>query len=116
MLLESRGLAEFAEVRLAPLVLRGGDLLPWYDLDLGSLPSAIDMVVIDGPPVTNDVLARAPAIDRLRSSLGAGCVVLLDDGNRGGEREIAERWARESGGVLEYIATERGAWRLVLPE
>lgn len=115
-LIEHGGLADVADVRFAPLALREGENRPWYDFDVRALEGPIELVVVDGPPTTTDILAREPAIQRIRSALAPGCVFLLDDGDRVGEREFVSRWAETLGASLEYVQTERGAWRLTLPK
>jgi len=64
----------------------------WYDH--GSLPSAIDLLVIDGPPWTIHPLTRGNAAG-LFGHISPGGMVVLDDGARPGERLIARRWRRD---------------------
>ena len=63
----------------------------WYRLP--TIPEAIDMLVIDGPPWAIHPFARGHAevlFDRIRP----GGVVLLDDAARPGERVVARQWRR----------------------
>ena len=95
-LLERHGLADWAEVRVAPLVAtatpRGA--LDWYDVgpDLGP----IDLLFVDGPPATTGKLARYPAIPVLGRNLVPGALVVLDDAGREDEREVVRHWLAEN--------------------
>lgn len=106
------GLQDFATITYAPLkeVEIQGKLWLWYDVkQLGKLES-IDMLIIDGPPVTTQRLARYPALPILSHRLSDDAVILLDDAYRKDEREIIKRWLKEFGGLcLEMIDTEKGA-------
>lgn len=90
------GLSHRATVLDAPLVrqnINGKERL-WYDF--AGLPDAgIDMVVIDGPPLSIGDLARYPAGPVLFPQLSAGGKVFLDDAAREEETEITKLWAAE---------------------
>ena len=109
---------ETVVVRDAPLqdLDVDGEVYPWYDLaaldDLG----AIDVLVVDGPPGPSHRLARFPALPLLHERMRAGGVVLLDDGNRPEEQEIARRW-REAlpSWSVDELEVEKGAFRLRKP-
>lgn len=64
----------------------------WYKL--ADLPSAIDLLLIDGPPWVIHPYVRGMA-DRLFDRVVPGGVVMLDDAARPGERHVARRWMRE---------------------
>ena len=94
--LKQHGLEEYVKVLEAPLVSYelGGESWPWYSL--GGLPDAgIDMLFVDGPPAATRSLARYPAGPLLLTRLTPGAAAFLDDANRGDEKQIVERWARE---------------------
>lgn len=97
-LLRRHGLEAWATVIDAPLVRQDSTL--WYSLDglPGSL-TAIDVLVVDGPPYFVDTLARYPALPRLLPRMASDAVVFLDDANREAEREIVARWTREFPGL-----------------
>ena len=57
--------------------------------------SKIDMLVIDGPPVSVGPLARYPVGPNLFPRLSAGATVFLDDTEREDEKRIVERWMQE---------------------
>jgi predicted O-methyltransferase YrrM len=63
----------------------------WYDRrDWGDLHD-IGMLVVDGPPGWSPD-SRAPALPLLRDRLLPGCVVVLDDVDRPGEKQIMADW------------------------
>jgi hypothetical protein len=64
----------------------------WYDLQ--SLPSEIDLLVIDGPPWTQNPFVRGRA-EVLFERIAPGGMVLLDDAARPGERVVAARWRQD---------------------
>lgn len=63
----------------------------WYDLD--ALPTAIDLLVIDGPPWALGPFGRGQA-EVLFNRISAGGMILLDDAARPGERVIANQWRK----------------------
>lgn len=74
----------------------------WYDtgiLDRECPSEGIDLLFVDGPPANKSGLshARYPALPWFESRLESGCKVILDDGRRRGETEIANRWAKQLG-------------------
>jgi predicted O-methyltransferase YrrM len=81
-----------AAFHFAPLTFRD---LAWPGLwyDLGDVPEAIDLLIIDGPPWSVHPYARGMA-ERLFDRIAPGGVVMLDDAARPGERIVARRWRR----------------------
>lgn len=94
-LLEEHGVAEFAEVRVAPLQPASTDLhdTPWYAESALEDLDDIGLLFVDGPPQTTGDQARYPAVPLLRERLGTPSVVILDDLIRPDEQEVARRWA-----------------------
>jgi predicted O-methyltransferase YrrM len=88
------GVADRAEVRLAPLEQSGveGHSTPWYAASALEDLDQIGVLVIDGPPTTTGDLARYPAIPLLREKLAPDAVVILDDLVRDSDSEVADRW------------------------
>lgn len=90
------GLSHRATILDAPLVhqeFQGKDWL-WYDVS--DLPDVgIDLIVVDGPPLTTGDLARYPAGPALFPRLNAGGALFLDDAAREPETEITRLWAAE---------------------
>jgi hypothetical protein len=82
-----------ANVQLTPL--RDYGAFDWYDVEALALPR-FSLVVCDGPPSATRG-GRFGLVPVLRGNLAHGCVILLDDARRSGEREILERWSVEFG-------------------
>lgn len=96
--LEMLGLEQYVQIIHAPLVPHKINGKEWLWYDLSDLPDdlSIDFVLIDGPPVWTQPLARYPAIPLLSSRLNkSGAVVMLDDANRRSERAVLKRWRNE---------------------
>jgi predicted O-methyltransferase YrrM len=109
-LLEQCGASDYATVVTAPLTTHTvwEQSLRWYDFDPeSSLEGMIDLLLVDGPPGPLGPMARFPAVPILRDKLSPECFILLDDGRRTDEKEIAEKWAES----LNYEATLEGKWR-----
>jgi predicted O-methyltransferase YrrM len=99
--LASNGLAETAQIVLAPLEPHplARDELPWYARSaLRLLPRRIDVLLVDGPPAfePGTGLSRYPALPALAARLADDAVVVLDDIDRPGELRILEAWERDS--------------------
>jgi hypothetical protein len=93
--------AELARLGISSVELVLADLrsygdFTWYQPPLAVMPSDFALVVCDGPPGGTSG-GRYGLLPVMRSRLRPGCVILLDDANRPGERAIAERWASELG-------------------
>ncbi len=110
--LELHGLGLLAKVHSWPLekqIFSCQDHL-WYKIDLNSIPSSIDLLVVDGPPASLDKNIRYLSVPFFFERLSPGAVVLLDDAARRGEKEIVDRWMIEYPSFeMEYVDTEKGA-------
>ncbi|MCP5133661.1 MAG: class I SAM-dependent methyltransferase [Gammaproteobacteria bacterium] len=109
--LERQGLMEWATIIDAPLVEMKD--LPghrWYSLEsLPHLDNLVDMVVIDGPPMTACNLARYPAFPMLKHTFSDCCRIFLDDASRSDEKEIVARWLKsDSKWMARLINCEKG--------
>ncbi len=109
-LLSVYGLTQWATVVDAPLVpSQWGE--HWYSL--ANLPAAAqhaELLLVDGPPAWQIPLARYPALPMLAERLAPGCVILVDDANRKGERRMLERWKSEFPAFTqEHHPCEKGA-------
>lgn len=108
--LREAGLEGWATVIDAPLreTEVSGQRYPWYDLS--KLPEQpIELMVVDGPPASIDPLARYPAGPRLLPRLAKGALVLVDDADRSGEKEMLRRWHLEFAGLASRTVTaEKG--------
>jgi len=105
------GLADTADVHHAPLVpwhpprpTELGTEWRWYS-EPGALEklTAIDLLVVDGPPLATGRFARYPSVPHFLGRLRQGSVVLLDDARRDDERIAAEEWSRDGRLKLELI-------------
>ena len=110
--LAEHGFREGLRVLHAPLVehqIRGGS---WQWYDLSKLPDGppIDLLVVDGPAVKTQPMARYPALPLLFSRLSPDAVVVLDDAARDSERAVVARWLAEYPGQFEhhYLETAKG--------
>jgi len=81
------------EVRVAPLKAHASGV-DWYDTAKLKDLKNIDMLIIDGPPGSKNPDARKPALKELLAKLSPNVVVVIDDVNRKGEREMAEAFAK----------------------
>lgn len=78
----------------------------WYDLP--SIPANIDLLFIDGPPMSFGEEVRAGAA-RLFPNLAPGALVVLDDAARPGERRVAKTWATQFPMLRStFLGTEKG--------
>ena len=103
-LLRREQLDATARVIHAPLT---GDP-PWYAPGplAAALPATVDLLVVDGPPAfkPGHEHRRAPALPFFEDRLADGAVVVLDDLQRPGERDVVAGWEAQ------------GAWRFELDE
>ena len=81
------------EVRVAPLKAHASGV-DWYDTAKLKDLKKIDMLIIDGPPGSKNPDARKPALKELLAKLSPNVVVVIDDVNRTGERQLAEAFAK----------------------
>jgi predicted O-methyltransferase YrrM len=91
-----------AEVITAPLEPHplAGEAGGWYSrAAIARLPTAIGVLLIDGPPAGEPELQRNrhPALAELGVLLEPGATVILDDAGRSGETAAIELWRSEFG-------------------
>ena len=109
-----QGLSDIAHVHHGPLSQLdvGTDNYLWYDLSsLGTIPP-IDLLIIDGPPGRLQRHSRYPALPLLFDKLSRNAVIILDDGRRKDEREVAEMWSNKYGLESRFVETEKGTFIL----
>jgi predicted O-methyltransferase YrrM len=89
-----RGLDDIVHLVLAPLVEIPIDeeITLWYDLSEVVFPDQIDLVIVDGPPWTEQS-SRYPALPILSDYIRPGGVLIMDDAKREGEASIIARWS-----------------------
>lgn len=116
-LIQDHSCTSHAEVRAVPLTgcEPGGKDQVWYGVSPNDFRDQdIDLLLVDGPPSTVCSMARYPAVPLLRSRLGDNCIIVMDDGDRPEDEEIARRWAENEGADLKYVGGPRGIYVLRL--
>jgi hypothetical protein len=114
-LLQLHGLEDLATVITAPLVAleADGQMFRWYGPQYESLlRDKIEVLLVDGPPGKTGPRARYPAVPILKPHLAPECWIMLDDGDRPDERQIAYAWSHQLGARLSYLEGGRGGWLL----
>jgi hypothetical protein len=93
-LLARHGVADLAEVRVAPLgpTSLEDHSTPWYDESALADLSDVGLVLVDGPPEGTGPRARYPMVPLLRDRLAARCTILVDDTARPGDADVVARW------------------------
>lgn len=96
-LLDAHRVAEFADVRVAPLeTFKVGEQdWSWYSEKMWHDLDKIDLLFVDGPPGVIAKHARYPALPLLAERLAAGASVVVDDLVRADEQEVVARWRAE---------------------
>ncbi|MBX3280512.1 MAG: class I SAM-dependent methyltransferase, partial [Acidobacteria bacterium] len=105
-------LQDIVSVIYAPLqeVEVSGRRQPWYDIGQLNPDRSIDLLVIDGPPLSVGELARYPALPMLADKLSGDAIIILDDAARPDERQVVAQWENEfQEKVFRYIDLEKGA-------
>ena len=113
--LKVEGLSKFSRLIHAPITEKSD--FRWHDLSAleGKLEGPYDCLIIDGPPAVQNDMARMPALDVLHHHLAEQCLIILDDANRPGEREIVKRWMEKYPlSVVSKPSTEKGMITLLL--
>jgi predicted O-methyltransferase YrrM len=84
----------------------------WYDLScLESIKKPIDLLLVDGPPGDMQTMSRYPALPLLWNKLSNDCVIVLDDGDRPDEKQVARQWLKDFSQLqAEFIDTYKGTW------
>jgi cell division protein FtsB len=92
--LEQHGVADFAEVRLAPLVPVPvpDHATPWYSEQQWDDLDDIGLLVVDGPPSTTGKRPRYPAAPLLVPRMSSRAVIVVDDLIRPEDREVVQSW------------------------
>ncbi len=104
------GLAEVATILHAPLEPYGA-AQTWYTRQwIRDLPP-VHCLVVDGPPGTIGVLARAPAMTECIGALAPGAIIVVDDADRPDEQTMVRTWRMEQPRLTHVgrVDTERGA-------
>jgi predicted O-methyltransferase YrrM len=111
-MLSHHGLIDLVTIVDAPLkdVGIGNERWTWYDEDRIPTTPPIDLLFVDGPHGLTQRLARYPALPVLFGRMSPNSMIILDDGARADETEVASRWAREFGLTSEFLELQKGAY------
>lgn len=113
-MIAAHGLHDVVALHLSPLQPYGDAKQPWYGISLGLFPSAIDLLIIDGPPGYLCAQSRYPALPALWETLAQPATIMLDDASRTDEQSIVRRWLAEYPQVKHrFIPTRKGTSILV---
>lgn len=97
------------DLRVAPLTAHQSGV-DWYELPKLSDISNIDLLFIDGPPGSKNPKARHPAIVEIIGKLSPGAIIVIDDTDREGERDLAEKFLQAlPSHTLIFLTHEKGA-------
>ncbi|GAA3906719.1 class I SAM-dependent methyltransferase [Microbacterium invictum] len=109
-ILREHGVADWAEVRVAPLtsVATPQGEFQWYDIDATEWDRSIDLLLVDGPPTTTGKHARYPALPVFAPALKPSAQIVVDDAERQDEREVIELWQAEWPDLLRLSSPGRG--------
>jgi len=104
--LNQHGLGTYIDLHVAPLIDTDldGEQFKWYDLSDFPENAKIDLLIVDGPPVSTVKFARYPALPLLADHLSENCKIIIHDTNREEESGIVSRWLEE---FPEYTADIR---------
>ena len=104
--LNQHGLGTYIDLHVAPLIDTDldGEQFKWYDLSDFPEDAKIDLLIVDGPPVSTVKFARYPALPLLADHLSENCKIIIHDTNREEESGIVSRWLEE---FPEYTADIR---------
>lgn len=117
--LKAHALDQWVSVHHAPLtpLNLNDNSYQWYDTSaLENLP-AIDLLIVDGPPVTLGTGARFPALPLLYPKLNPGAFILIDDAKREADYANIAAWLQTYPlELMESLANEKGAVILRKPD
>ena len=97
-------------VASVPLVSYGD--FDWYAAPLERMPSEFSLVICDGPPGTTKG-GRHGLVPIMGDRLSAGCIILLDDAGRSGERQLINRWEIEAGFEAQFIESMNNGFAIL---
>lgn len=78
-----------------------GQKVMFYDHKAAPAQRQYDFVFLDGPPQKLGLTVRGGLLPLFRPQLAPGCIIVLDDYYRPGEREIVKNWLES--GYVELI-------------
>lgn len=96
------------EIRVAALQSHFSGV-DWYDTSKLQDLKKIDLLIIDGPPGSKNPAARSPAHAEFINRISPKAIIIIDDVNRDGERELALTFAQSlPNHVLTFYPHEKG--------
>lgn len=96
------------EIRVAALQSHFSGV-DWYDTSKLQDLKKIDLLIIDGPPGSKNPAARSPAHAEFINRISPKAIIIIDDVNRDGERELAQTFAQSlPNHVLTFYPHEKG--------
>lgn len=101
-------------VEICESPLRSYGKYEWYDPPRDRLAKDFALVICDGPQGTT-VGGRYGLLPVLGGNLRSGCVILLDDAARAGERQVLSRWGDEWHVSHEMSGGDKPFARLLVP-
>jgi len=111
--IEALGLMEYVESHVVPLKdytdVQTGNVSKSYDLTCVKKERKLDVVLVDGPPMSFGILTRYYPIHWSLENLAVAGKIFLDDADRPNERLIVQRVARNQPQIyVEELKTEKG--------
>jgi len=105
---------DYAAIMHTPIkeYIIGQETYHWYDIEELSDARLIDLLIIDGPPALRNPHARYPALPLLWEQLSSGALILVDDGDRKGEKNVIKKWCKKYDLKERYLPLEKGAYLL----
>lgn len=95
--IKQHGLTTHIDLLFSPLtdIELEGEHFKWYDLSGLSTETKIDLLIVDGPPVSTVKFARYPALPLLSDYLSKNCTIIIHDTNRSEETGVVQRWEKK---------------------
>ncbi len=103
-MVQQHQLEAYVSVSVAPLTDH------WYNLEGITIPSEIDLLIVDGPPTFSNPNARNPAFDTFKPFLADQAIIICDDSKRKEGENMYHSWLASDSNLRlkEYIPTEKG--------
>lgn len=101
-----------AAAHVVPAPLRSYGDYDWYAPSLHALPPTFGVVICDGPPASTR--GGRYGLSAMRERLAEGCLILLDDAERAGERSVAQRWQGELPATPRMLASDKPYIELIV--
>ena len=109
-MIKEHQLEDFVDLYYCPLIeyVINKNKWLWYDFSKVKFPADVSIVNIDGPPGATQPLARYPAVPLLIEYVGTNTTILLDDGAREDETEIAAQWTADFNLKSQFYKSHKG--------